>query len=156
MMKKPKHELMTFAAGLVMLVVGLFIFSQKVIVYSSFFGGFSISGARFSSGMVVVPLIIGIVWMFATDSFLSKVFSALAGLLIVVAVIMSTNLYLRSITLYEWILILVLIFGGLGMLARVLLADRHEEEKTRNSYYEDMMASYMNDDANNNKRNRKK
>ena len=79
-MKKPKHELMTFVAGIVMLVAGLFILSQKVIVSSSFFssfGGLSIWGARVSSGMVVIPLIIGIVWMFMTDSFASKVFSAL-------------------------------------------------------------------------------
>lgn len=76
-MKKPKHELMTFVAGIVMLVAGLFILSQKVIVSSSFFssfGGMSIWGARISSGMVVIPLIIGIVWMFMTDSFASKVF----------------------------------------------------------------------------------
>ena len=60
-MKKPKHELMTFVAGIVMLVAGLFILSQKVIVSSSFFssfGGLSIWGARVSSGMVVIPLII--------------------------------------------------------------------------------------------------
>jgi hypothetical protein len=146
-MKKPKNELMTFVAGLVMLVVGLFIFSQKVIVYSSFFGGFSLWGARFSSGMVIIPLIIGIVWMFATDSFISKVFSALAGLLIVVAVIMSTSIHLSAMSLFEWILILVLIFGGLGMIGRVVLADRKDEkEKSKDSYYSDLMASYMEDD----------
>jgi hypothetical protein len=138
---------MTFVAGLVMLVVGLFIFSQKVIVYSSFFGGFSLWGARFSSGMVIIPLIIGIVWMFATDSFISKVFSALAGLLIVVAVIMSTSIHLSAMSLFEWILILVLIFGGLGMIGRVVLADRKDEkEKSKDSYYSDLMASYMEDD----------
>lgn len=126
-MKKPKHELMTFVAGIVMLVAGLFILSQKVIVSSSFFssfGGLSIWGARVSSGMVVIPLIIGIVWMFMTDSFASKVFSALAGLLIVIAVILSTNIHLTSMTLFDWLLILVLIFGGLGFVGRVLLADR--------------------------------
>lgn len=103
-MKKPKHELMTFVAGIVMLVAGLFILSQKVIVSSSFFssfGGLSIWGARVSSGMVVIPLIIGIVWMFMTDSFASKVFSALAGLLIVIAVILSTNIHLTSMTLFD-------------------------------------------------------
>ena len=81
-MKKPKHELMTFVAGIVMLVAGLFILSQKVIVYSSFFssfGGLSIWGTRISSGMVVIPLIIGIVWMFMTDSFASKVFFCTGG-----------------------------------------------------------------------------
>ena len=118
-MKKPKHELMTFVAGIVMLVAGLFILSQKVIVSSSFFssfGGLSIWGARVSSGMVVIPLIIGIVWMFMTDSFASKVFSALAGLLI-----------------------LVLIFGGLGFVGRVLLADRKNDEvDPREEMYREM------------------
>lgn len=126
-MKKPKHELMTFVAGIVMLVAGLFILSQKVIVSSSFFssfGGLSIWGARVSSGMVVIPLIIGIIWMFMTDSFASKVFSALAGLLIVIAVILSTNIHLTSMTLFDWLVILVLIFGGLGFVASVISSVR--------------------------------
>lgn len=53
-----------------------------------------------------------------------KGFSALAGLLIVIAVILSTNIHLTSMTLFDWLLILVLIFGGLGFVGRVLLADR--------------------------------
>lgn len=141
-MKKPKHELMTFVAGIVMLVAGLFILSQKVIVSSSFFssfGGLSIWGARVSSGMVVIPLIIGIVWMFMTDSFASKVFSALAGLLIVIAVILSTNIHLTSMTLFDWLVILVLIFGGLGFVGRVLLADRKNDEvDPREEMYREM------------------
>ena len=116
--------------------------SQKVIVSSSFwssFGGLSIWGARVSSGMVVIPLIIGIVWMFMTDSFASKVFSALAGLLIVIAVILSTNIHLTSMTLFDWLLILVLIFGGLGFVGRVLLADRKNDEvDPREEMYREM------------------
>lgn len=133
-MKKPKHELMTFVAGIVMLVAGLFILSQKVIVSSSFFssfGGMSIWGARISSGMVVIPLIIGIVWMFMTDSFASKVFSALAGLLIVIMVILTTNIHLTTMTLFDWLVILVLIFGGLGFIGRILLADRKMKRSIR-------------------------
>ena len=33
-MKEAKNELMQFVAGIIMLVVGLYIFSQKVIVFS--------------------------------------------------------------------------------------------------------------------------
>ena len=42
-MKEAKNELMQFVAGIIMLVVGLYIFSQKVIVFSGFF---SLGGGR--------------------------------------------------------------------------------------------------------------
>ena len=46
-MKETKNELLQFVGGIVMLAVGLFIFSQKVIVHSSWFGygGFSVAGS---------------------------------------------------------------------------------------------------------------
>lgn len=148
-MKKPKNELMLFVSGIVMLVAGLFILSQKVLIYSSFFGGFSMMGIRVSSGLVVVPLIAGILWMFMTGSIASKVFTALSGLLIVIAVIMSTNIHLRTMTLFDWIVILVLIFGGLGFVGRVVLADRKnqdaDEDKVTKGEIEEMYERYMND-----------
>ena len=36
-MKEAKNELMQFVAGIIMLVVGLYIFSQKVIVFCKVF-----------------------------------------------------------------------------------------------------------------------
>lgn len=124
-MKREKNELLQFLGGLAMLVVGLYILSQKVMVYTSFFG-YSMMLGRFSmnSGMIMIPFIIGIVWMFASGgSFLSKVFTGLGVLLIVVSLILSTNISLVHMTLYEWILILILIFGGAGLLAKLLLAN---------------------------------
>ncbi len=137
-MKKPKNELMMFAAGLVMLVAGLFILSQKVIVYSGFFGGggFRFGGFNVSAGLVMVPFIIGIVWMFMTDSFASKVFTALAVLLIVIAIIMSTNFHLKSMTMFDWVVILVLIFGGLGFIGRVVLANPEKRKSKKEQYKE--------------------
>ena len=105
-MKEAKNELMQFVAGIIMLVVGLYIFSQKVIVFSGFF---SFGGGRFSSGLIVVPLIIGIVWMFVSGAnFASKVFTVLAAIIIIASVVMTTNIHLSAMTLYDWILILVL------------------------------------------------
>ena len=42
-MKDAKNELMQFVAGVVMLAVGLYIFSQKVIVFSGY-GFFFLGG----------------------------------------------------------------------------------------------------------------
>lgn len=125
-MKEAKNELMQFVAGIIMLVVGLYIFSQKVIVFSGFFS----LGGRFSSGLIVVPLIIGIVWMFVSGAnFASKVFTALAAIIIIASVVMTTNIHLSAMSLYDWILILVLIFGGAGLVGKVLFAGDFSDDK---------------------------
>lgn len=60
--------------------------------------------------------------MFATSSFASKVFTVLSVILILAAVILNTDIHLVTMSLYEWVLILVLIFGGAGFVAKVLFA----------------------------------
>lgn len=132
-MKNPKNELLQFVAGAVMLAVGLFILSQKVVVSSGWFGyGGSVmfGGIRVNSGLIMVPFIIGIVWMFATGaSFPSKLFTVLSVILIVASIIMNTSIYMVSVSLYEWVIMLVLIFGGAGFVAKVLFSDAYKEEK---------------------------
>ena len=50
------------------------------------------------------------------------------GVFIIVAgVIASTTIRLQTITLYEWVLMLVLIFGGVGLLAKILIANPEED-----------------------------
>lgn len=127
-MKKPGNELLQFLGGLAMLVVGLYIFSQKVMVSSSFMSGMRLGGLHMNNGMIMIPLIIGIIWMFASGgSFISKVFTGMSVLLIVAAIVISTNISLVHMSLYEWIIILVLIFGGAGILAKILLASRAQD-----------------------------
>lgn len=129
-MKEAKNELLQFVAGVIMLVVGLYILSQKVMV-SSTYGFFSLWGGTFSSGLIMIPFIIGVVWMFVTGgSFASKVFTALSVLLIIVSIIVSTRIWLVRITMYEWVLILVLIFGGAGLVAKVLFANNKSERES--------------------------
>lgn len=129
-MKKAKNELLQFVGGLAMLAVGLFILSQKVMVTSTFFSGIGMlfGGFHVNNGIVIIPFIIGIVWMFASDgSFVSKIFTGLSVLFIIAVIILNTNLSLVRITLFDWVLILVLIFGGAGLVAKILLADPKSE-----------------------------
>ena len=60
-------------------------------------------------------------------------------LLIVAAIVISTNISLVHMSLYEWVIILVLIFGGVGILAKILLASRaaDKEEKADRGEIED-------------------
>ena len=116
-----------------MLIVGLFILSQKVVVSSGWFGyggTIMLRGVRLNSGMIMIPFIIGIIWMFASGaSFASKLFTAVSVILIVASIILNTNIYMVSISMYEWVIMLVLIFGGAGFVAKVLFSDAYKEEK---------------------------
>lgn len=140
---KAKNELLQFVAGLVMLIVGLYIFSQKVMVHSGFFGdGIVIGGFRMNSGLILVPLIAGIVWMFVSDAFGAKILTVTGVLLIIVSIIMSTSITLVSMSLYDWIVILVLIFGGAGFVAKVLFASNHSgSRKSRGAVKEESEVS---------------
>ncbi len=125
-MKKERNELLEFLGGLAMLVVGLYLFTNKATVQTSFFsGGLSLFGMHLNSGLVIIPFIIGIVWLFVKpSSFGAKLVVGLGILIIIVSVIASTTIRLPRITLYEWILYIVLIFGGAGLLARALFGGR--------------------------------
>lgn len=125
-MKKERNELLEFLGGLAMLVVGLYLFTNKATVQTSFFsGGLSLFGMHLNSGLVIIPFIIGIVWLFVKpSSFGAKLVVGLGILIIIVSVIASTTICLPRITLYEWILYIVLIFGGAGLLARALFGGR--------------------------------
>ena len=127
-MNKARNELLMFVAGLAMLIAGLFIFSRNVIVTSGFGSGYRIGGFCISSGIIFIPLIAGIVWLFATGgSFASKVFTVIAVFLIVFDIVITTHVHLDPMTLFDWVVILVLIFGGVGLLAKVLLDNREDD-----------------------------
>lgn len=121
-MKKERNELLEFLGGLAMLVVGLYLFTNKASVQTSFFAGnLSLFGLNVNSGLVIIQFIIGVVWLFVKPgSFGAKLVTGFGFLLIIVSVIASTTIRLQRLTLFEWILYLVLIFGGVGLLARAL------------------------------------
>ena len=108
-MKNEKNELLFFLGGVAMCAVGLFILFNRVHVGSVYggglFGGLGyITLGRFSmpSGLIIIPFIIGIVWMFASGgSLISKFFTALSVLLIVVAIIMTTRFWLDTMTMFD-------------------------------------------------------
>ena len=131
-MNNDKNTLTRFFAGLALMIVGLFILFNRVHVGPAGWGGwgrFTICNFSFPSGLVIVPFIIGVVWMFGTGGNLaSKIFTAFSVLLILAAIIMNTTFWLDRMTMFDWILILVMIFGGGGIVASVLFGEKKEQK----------------------------
>ncbi len=82
-------------------------------------------GMRISSGVISIPLIIGLIWFFANPkSIFAKIIIGLGTLFIVVSIIMSVSISWVSSTLFEYILIFVLIAAGLGLILKTVFTDK--------------------------------
>lgn len=119
---KEGNSLLRFLAGIGMLVAGGFWFCSIVEVKHIGMGAMRVGNSfTIPSGLVVVPFIIGIIWLFVDfDSFLPKLMTGLGLLIIIASVIMNTELVMTRQPLYNYLLILVLIFGGLGIVLKIL------------------------------------
>jgi len=138
--KRKQNDLLTFLGGMAMLVAGLYWFMSRVSVSSGFFGGgmLSIGNMDISSGLIVVPFIATIIWLFVDpDSFLAKICVGLSLILIVAAIIMTTKLTFHRTNLYEYLLMLVFIFGGGAMVLKVLCNPKYKDD-------EDKLDDYLN------------
>ncbi|MBQ1812857.1 MAG: hypothetical protein II119_02790 [Bacilli bacterium] len=115
---KKDNELVEFLLGVVFLAVGLFMLSKRVIV-SSGFSIFSIGNFDLTTGTIVIPLMIGIILRFVyPKSFIPKLIIILSSIFIVVAIIMSVKLRFVPTSLFDYLLIIVLIAVGVGLILK--------------------------------------
>jgi hypothetical protein len=106
-----------FFIGLVMAVVGVYLLLNQVQVTTSFwsfgrFGGF---------GPTLLPLLVGVAFLFYNGkSIIGWLLTGLGLAIILAGILMNLDIYFRQTTLFNTIVMLGLLFGGLGLIARSL------------------------------------
>lgn len=114
----------TFFVGVIMLGAGLWMLFDSIHV-SSGYGMFS----RYygGSGLITMgPLILGIFFLFFNSkSKVGWIFSGL-GLLLIITDVISSLQFFMHMKLWELVIVLVFIFGGLGLTARSLVETKKE------------------------------
>lgn len=130
-MKKEKLELLHLVIGIAMLVVGLFLLTEKVTIDSALFSdNFVVAGTKLNPLLIVVPLAIGVVMMwFDSGALVSRIVSGLGLLLIVVCVVMTTTVTVPRISPLLWLLYFVLILGGFLLMVYSLFLGRDKGKK---------------------------
>ena len=125
-----KNSLIRFLAGLALMVVGLFLLFNRVHVGSGFgWGRLSFGFFSVPSGLVFVPFIIGVVWMFGSNGSIgSKIFTAFTVLIILAAIIMNTSFWVDRMTMFDWLLILTMVFAGGTIVAKMLFSGPEKEK----------------------------
>jgi len=106
-----------FLIGFVLAVVGGWLLMNQVTVTS---GMWSLWGYN-SFGLSLLPFVAGVALLFFNGRSMSGWLLAIAGLAIVLAgVIANLQIYFRPTSLFNTLLMLVLLFGGIGLIARSL------------------------------------
>ena len=109
-----------FFIGLVLLIIGLFIFSKKVYIHNSWLG-LRIGSLDLSGGLVTLPLIFGIVWQFYDPrSSFAKLLMLAGGVILIISIIMSIRISFVGTSLFDYLLMFALIGAGTGIVLKEL------------------------------------
>ncbi len=110
-----------FLIGFAMAVAGGYLLTQQVTVTSGYwhFWGYN------AFGLSLVPLLFGVALLFFNGRSIFGWLLLIGGAVIVLAgILLNLEIYFRNTSLFNTLLMLVLLFGGLGLIARSLRSHR--------------------------------
>lgn len=110
-----------FFLGLGMAVAGAYLLTNQVIVSSSIWSlwGFS------SFGLSLVPLIFGIGFLFFNGkSIIGWILLTIGVVIIFAGILMNLHIFFMPTSLFNTIVMLVLLAGGIGLVARGIMPHR--------------------------------
>ena len=115
----------TFFLGFALASAGAWLLTNQVVVTSEFWAsGFMVPVVNYhmnSFGLSLVPFIIGIALLFFDAKSIAGWLLTIAGLVIIlVGILISLHIYFRPTSLFNTLTMLVLLFGGLGLILRSL------------------------------------
>jgi hypothetical protein len=116
-----------FLVGFAMACSGGWLLTNQVTVSGDYFAsGFMLPMVNYrmnSFGLSLIPFIVGIGFLFFNGKSLAGWLLTIAGLVIILAgILMSLHIYFQPTSLFNTLLMLVLLFGGLGLIFRSLKA----------------------------------
>jgi hypothetical protein len=106
-----------FLIGLAMAVAGAYMLTERVVVT----GGFWTLWGYNSFGLSLLPLVVGVGLLFYDGRSIAGWLLTFAGVVIIfVGVLMNLQIYFQPTSLFNTVVMLVLLAGGLGLVARSL------------------------------------
>jgi hypothetical protein len=106
-----------FCLGLVMAVAGAYLLMSRVMVYTALWSLFGVN----SFGISLIPLLFGIFLLFFDGrSWLGWILMIGGAAIIVAGILANLSIFFRPTSLFETLVMLVLLVGGLALIARSL------------------------------------
>jgi uncharacterized protein len=107
----------TFVIGFLMAVAGAWLLTNQVTVTSGYWRLWGYN----AFGLSLLPFVIGIAFLFFDGrSILGWLLTVAGAVIIFMGILTNLDVYFRPTSLFNTILMLVLLFGGIGLIARSL------------------------------------
>jgi len=107
-----------FLIGFIMVCIGGYLLANQVTVVGSYWNFY---GAN-SFGITLIPLLFGVgILFFKGRSTVGWVLTVAGALFIFAAVIANMHIYFQPATLFHTLVMLIVLVGGLGLIARSIL-----------------------------------
>ena len=107
----------TFVIGFAMAVAGAWLLTNQVTVTSGYWRLWGYNGF----GLSLLPLVVGIGFLFFSGkSIVGWVLTIAGAVILFVGILMNLDIYFRPTSLFNTIVMLVLLLGGIGLVARSL------------------------------------
>jgi hypothetical protein len=107
-----------FAFGLILAGIGTYLLFNQVQVHTSFW---RFGGLANSFGISLIPMLLGVAMLFFNGkSKIGWVLSVGGFLFIVVGILMNMDIYFQRTSLFNTMVMLVLLAGGLGLIFKSL------------------------------------
>ena len=111
-----------FFFGVGMTVVGAYLLLQQVVVTGGYWHFGWLGGSGRSFGLTLIPLLIGVGILFYDGrSFAGRCLTGLGALIIVAGIIVNIDVQIRQTSLFNLVVMLVLLVGGVGLVVRAVL-----------------------------------
>jgi hypothetical protein len=110
-----------FMLGFIMTCVGAYLLTNQVTVAGSYWNFYGTN----TFGVTLIPMLFGIGLLFWNGRSVAGWLLTFSGALFILAgVIANLHIYFQPATLFHTIVMLVLVVGGLGLIARAMLPHR--------------------------------
>ena len=110
-----------FLIGFVMICVGAYLLTNQVMVGGSYWNFYGTN----TFGITLLPMLFGIGMLFWNGrSVIGWLLTAGGALFVLAGVIANLHIYFRPASLFDTIVMLILVVGGLGLIARAMLPHR--------------------------------
>jgi uncharacterized membrane protein HdeD (DUF308 family) len=107
----------SFVMGLLMVVSGGYLLTNQVMVTSSYW---TVYGTN-AFGISLIPLLFGVAMLFWNSySWMGWLLTVTGALFIFAGIIANLHIYFQATSLFNTLIMLILLAGGLGLIARSL------------------------------------
>jgi hypothetical protein len=111
-----------FLLGIIMIIVGGYLLMNQVTVHGGFWRFDFLGGYGRSFGITLLPLLFGIgILFFDGRSFAGRFLTGAGALFIIAGIISNLDIHFRQTSLFNTLIMLILLVGGVGLVVRAVL-----------------------------------